>query len=243
MILQAIEWHGLCSKNGIEILHCIGAFLKTVNNISFWDQIPEIIDPSHTALLVVDVQNDFYHPEGSYAKHGKQMQETYATLPGIIELVKLAQQKKIMVVFLQQVTLPNGRSDSPSWMRLKCRDGKNPEYALKDSWGAELAQGLEPTPNDVVIQKFRSDAFVKTQLDAVLDTQGIRSLVIVGTSTEGCVESSLRGASYHDYYVVAVEDLICSTHPQLHKGSMDFMKARYPVCQSEEIRNIWNTAR
>lgn len=217
--------------------------MKTVNNISFWDQIPEIIDTAHTALLVVDVQNDFYHADGLYSKNGKRMQETYATLPGIIDLVRFAQQKKIMVIFLQQVTLPNGKSDSPSWMRLKCRDGKNPEYTLKGSWGAQLAQGLEPTANDVVIEKFRSDAFVKTQLDAVLDTQGIRSLVVVGTSTEGCVESSIRGASYHDYYVVAVEDLICSTNLELHHGSMAFIKARYPVCQSEDIRNIWNIAR
>ncbi|MCD2514461.1 cysteine hydrolase family protein [Comamonas endophytica] len=217
--------------------------MKTVNRITFWDQIPEIIDPRHTALLVVDVQNDFYHPDGLYSKNGKRMQQTYGTLPGIVDLVKFAQDRNIMVVFLQQITLPHGRSDSPSWMRLKCRDGKNPEYTLKNSWGAQLAQGLEPTPNDVVIEKFRSDAFVKTQLDAVLDTQGIRSLVVVGTSTEGCVESSIRGASYHDYYVVAVEDLICSTNPELHQGSMNFIKARYPVCRSEEIRKIWNDAR
>lgn len=217
--------------------------MKTINNISFWDQLPEIIDPQHTALLVVDVQNDFYHPEGSYAENGKRMQETYDTLPGIIDLVKVAQEKKIMVIFLQQVTLPNGKSDSPSWMRLKCRDGKNPEYTLKGSWGAQLADGLVPCGNDVVIEKFRSDAFVKTQLDAVLDTQGIRSLVVVGTSTEGCVESSIRGASYNDYYVVAVEDLICSTHPELHKGSMAFIKARYPVCQAEEVKKIWNISR
>lgn len=217
--------------------------MKTINNISFWDQLPEIIDPQHTALLVVDVQNDFYHPEGSYAGNGKRMQETYDTLPGIIDLVKVAQEKKIMVIFLQQVTLPNGKSDSPSWMRLKCRDGKNPEYTLKGSWGAQLAEGLVPGGNDVVIEKFRSDAFVKTQLDAVLDTQGIRSLVVVGTSTEGCVESSIRGASYNDYYVVAVEDLICSTHPELHKGSMAFIKARYPVCQAEEVKKIWNISR
>jgi len=215
--------------------------LKTVNNISFWDQIPEIIDPAHTALLVVDVQNDFYHPDGLYSQNGKRMQSTYDTLEGIVDLVKFAQERKIMVIFLQQITLPNGRSDSPAWMRLKCRDGKNPEYTLKGSWGAELAEGLEPTANDVVVQKFRSDAFVKTQLDAVLDTQGIRSLVVVGTSTEGCVESSIRGASYHDYYVLAVEDLICSTNPELHQGSMAFLKARYPVCRSDAVRALWNS--
>lgn len=214
--------------------------MKTVNNMTFWDQIPEMVQPEHTALVVVDVQNDFYHPDGLYAQHGKPMQSTYDTLPGIVELVQLAQQQKILTVFLQQITLPNGRSDSPAWMRLKCRDGKNPQYTLQGSWGAGLAEGLNPTDNDVVVQKFRSDAFVKTQLDAILDSQGIKTVVVVGTSTEGCVESTIRGASYHDYYVVAVEDLICSTHPHLHDGSMAFIKARYPVCRSEEIKSIWN---
>lgn len=213
--------------------------MKEINGIMVLDTLEELTDPAHTAVVVVDMQNDFCHPQGHYAKHGKDISSTQATVGPTVQFVKRAQELGVFVVFIQQQTLPNGRSDSPSWLRFKCRDGKSSEYTLKDSWGAELAEGLTPTEHDAVVCKFRSDAFVNTSLDAVLRTQGIKTLVITGTSTEGCVESTVRGASYHDYYVVPVEDLVSSPNPNLHRNSLELMHARYPVATSTEVLNAW----
>lgn len=212
--------------------------MKQINGIEVCDTLEELLNPAHTALVVVDVQNDFCHADGHFAKH-KNIEAITAMVPKWVSFVKAAQDSGIFTVFIQQLTLPHGRSDSPAWLRFKCRDGKNPEYTLLGSWGAELVEGLSPRAGDAVVQKFRPDAFVRTPLDAILRSQGIKSVAIIGTTTEGCVESTVRGASYHDYYVVPVADLISGPNPQLHDNSLAFMRARYPVAESSEVLQLW----
>jgi nicotinamidase-related amidase len=213
--------------------------VKVINGVSVLDTLEELVDPAHTALMVVDVQNDFCVPDGHFGRHGKNLDSTQATLPGFVSFVNAAQDLGIQAFFLKQLTLPNGRSDSPAWLRFKCRDGKTPNYTLKGSWGAELIAGLEPRPDDVVVEKFRPDGFVGTPLDQLLRANGIQTAVILGTTTEGCVESTVRGASYHDYYVVVVKDLLCSPNAVQHEGSMRLFEARYPLAGSEELLAIW----
>lgn len=214
--------------------------MRIINNVPVLDSLGEFVDPRHCAVVVIDMQKDFCDPAGHYARHGKNIATTLASVPGTVEFVAAAQARGILTAFVQQTTLPNGMSDSPAWLRFKCRDGKSPEYTLKGSWGAEFAEGLVPAPSDLVIEKYRPDAFLRTPLDALLRAKGIQSLVILGTSTEGCVESTIRGGSYHDYYVVAVKDLITSTNPALHEGSMRLVEARYPTASSAEIRAVWD---
>jgi ureidoacrylate peracid hydrolase len=216
--------------------------VKEINGRYVRDMLREIIEPSHTALLVVDIQNDFCHPDGQFAK-SKNIEAITAMVPNWVEFVNAAQDMGIFTVFIRQLTLPHGRSDSPAWLRFKCRDGKNPEYTLLGSWGAEIVEGLTPRERDVVVPKFRPDAFVRTPLDSILRTQGIESVVIIGTTTEGCVESTVRGASYHDYYVVPVGDLISGPNPQLHENSLTFMRARYPVAEAREILQAWKESK
>jgi len=215
--------------------------MKTINGVSVLDTLDELVDPAHTALVVIDVQNDFCHPDGHFAQHGKDVSMITACMPAWVEFVSRVQALDIFTVFVRQLTLPHGRSDAPSWLRLKCRDGKSPEYTLKGSWGSELIDGLVPGPSDAVVEKFRSDAFVRTALDGILRAQGIKTLVIVGTTTEGCVESTIRGASYHDYYVVPVPELIAGPHAQLHQNSIEFMRARYPVASVDELLRCWSS--
>ncbi|MGZ8133583.1 cysteine hydrolase family protein [Bordetella bronchiseptica] len=217
--------------------------MKLINGVEVRDTLEELIAPAHTALVVVDVQNDFCHPDGHFARHGKNIDTIAGMLPALVPFVNAAQDMGIFTVFVQQLTLPHGRSDSPAWLRLKCRDGKSPEYTMVDSWGAQLVDGLQPRAGDVMVQKFRPDAFVRTPLDGILRAQGIESLVIVGTTTEGCVESTVRGASYHDYYVIPVTDLITGPIAQLHANSLAFMRARYPAAESAQVLQTWRAAR
>ncbi len=217
--------------------------MKQINGVAVRDTLEELLEPSRTALVVVDVQNDFCHADGHFAKHGKNVPAIAAMLPTLLPFVSAAQDLGIFTVFIQQLTLPHGRSDSPAWLRFKCRDGKSPEYTLKDSWGAQLVDGLAPRDGDIVVQKFRPDAFVRTPLDGILRAQGIETLVIVGTTTEGCVESTIRGASYHDYYVVPVHDLITGPNPDLHANSLAFLRARYPAAESQAVLQAWRAAR
>lgn len=215
--------------------------MRQINGVSVLDTLQELTDPAHTALVIVDMQNDFCHPDGHFARYGKNLDAVAAILEPTVRFVQRAQELGVFVVFIQQTTLPHGRSDSPSWLRFKCRDGKSPEYTLKGSWGAQFIEGLVPGKGDVVVPKYRSDAFVNTELDLILRTQGVQSLVVIGTTTEGCVESTIRAASYHDYYVVPVEDLIASPNARLHAQSLDLLKARYPVSTAADVLQAWET--
>lgn len=216
--------------------------MRLIQGVQVLDTLEELVDPKHTALLVIDMQNDFCHNDGHFAKNGKDVSAIGASLPALTAFVRKAQERQVMVAFIRQVTLPNGLSDSPAWLRFKCRDGKTPEYTLKGSWGAEFVDGLLPGPRDVVVEKFRPDAFLRTPLDGILRARGIQTLILVGNSTEGCVESTVRGGSYHDYYVVTVPELLSSTSAVLHEGALQFMRARYPHATVDEVLDAWSAA-
>jgi nicotinamidase-related amidase len=191
------------------------------------------------ALVVIDVQNDFCHPDGHFARYCKDLATAYAALPRLVSFVHAAQAQGIPCVFVRQRTEPGGRSDSPAWLRLKTRDGKAADYTLPGSWGAELVEGLVPSESDLVVDKYRPDAFLGTALDALLRARGLESLVFIGTTTEGCLESSVRSGSYRDFYVTVVEDLVFSPNAALHDGSLRLMRQRYPVASSAAILAAW----
>ncbi|MEX2496930.1 MAG: isochorismatase family cysteine hydrolase [Woeseia sp.] len=216
--------------------------MRSIGRFTVRDTLTEMTNPDLCALAVVDLQNDFCHPGGSYARCGKDFTQITAMLPRAVGFVRNAQSLGIRCAFIRQVTLPDGRSDSPAWIRFKVRDGKSADYALQDSWGSELIEGLEPHPRDLMIEKFRPDAFHRTPLDLLLRANGIETLIVLGVLTEGCVESTVRSSSYHDYYTIVVEDCVGSTNPINHDGSMNLFRARYPMAMSEELIEVWSSS-
>lgn len=199
------------------------------------DTLEELVDPRHTALVAIDIQNDFCHADGHFARAGKPVAHMQPAVQRMKDLVAAAQSLGVRVYFLRQLTLPDGKSDSPAWLRFKTRDGKAPDYARPGTFGSELVQGLVPGPGDCVVDKFRPDGFLGTTLDMLLRAQRIETVVLLGTTTEGCVESTVRAASYHDYYVVVASDAVASPNIRLHENSLEFFKARYPLHTTDEI--------
>lgn len=200
----------------------------------------EMLDPAHTALVVVDLQNDFAHPEGSFAKDGKNVSDITTMTPNLVQLVENARSAGAMVVWIMQTTLPFGLSDSAAWRDFKSRDGKNPEYTLDGSWGQQLMGPLAANPGEPVVKKYRSSAFVGTDLNLILRAAGIETLVICGCVTEGCVESTVRSSTFHDFYTFVVEDCVASATSANHEASMTVMKSRYKVFPRAWYAKIWN---
>ena len=213
--------------------------MRQVNGVEIRDTLAELVAPP-VAVVVIDVQNDFCDPDGHFGRHGKNLDGARRALPSLVAFVAAAQRRGIPCAFVRQRTEPDGRSDSPAWLRLKTRDGKTPDYTLPGSWGAALVDGLEPGAADMVVDKYRPDAFLGTPLDALLRARRLEALVFVGTTTEGCLESSVRSASYRDFYVTVVGDLVFSPNPALHEGSLNLMRARYPVADHRQILDCWN---
>jgi nicotinamidase-related amidase len=217
--------------------------MKMILGREVLDTLDELVDPRWTAVLAIDIQNDFCSPNGHFARYGKDVARMEPAVRRMVEFVGRAQSLGMRAIFLRQASLPDGRMDSAAWLRFKTRDGKAPDYTLQGSWGWQFVDGLAVRPEDWVIEKFRPDGFIGTHLDHVLRTQGIQSVVIIGTTTEGCVESTVRSASYRDYYVVVVEDAVASPNATLHDGSIQLFRARYPTYTSAEVLDAIGRAR
>ena len=100
---------------------------------------------------------------------------------------------------------------------------------------------LQPEPGDAVVTKFRSSAFHNTNLDLVLRSNGIRTVLVAGCTTEGCVESTVRDACFYDYFPVVLSDCVGSDVRELHDASMLVMSAyRADVATSAEVLAAWS---
>ena len=203
----------------------------------FFETDAELLDPRHTAFIVVDLQNDMVHPEGVFGPNPIER-----IVPSAAQLVDEAHSRGVLVTWLRNTVLPGGRSDSPAWLSYRSRHGVTLDYTVKGTWGHALLDGLAPGPDDVLVDKHRSSGFVGTDLDTILRSNGIETVVVCGCMTEGCVESTVRHAAFLDYYPVVVEDVVASNTPALHDASLTVMRSQFRVLSASEIVASWPRA-
>lgn len=197
-------------------------------------------DAANCALILVDLQNDFCHPDGSVSKAGQNVSAAVTMLPRLQALVAAARAASVPVIFVR--TTHDETNDSVAWLnryaagpgavttQLTCRTG---------SWGAEFYE-VAPEPGETVITKHRYSAFVGTNLDLTLRTMGIKSLLFTGVATEVCVESSLRDGLFADYFVSMVEDCCATNAPELHEGSVRAVAKNFgTVVTGDELAKYW----
>ncbi len=160
-----------------------------------------------TALLVIDMQNGFLDAQGSMARIGMPHEALTAALPGCERLVALAREAGVPVIYTRYVYQP-GYADGGLLPNEKVPEMTEAEALLVGTWDAEITPSLTPAAGDVVIDKSRPSAFYGTQLEPVLTSQGIRTLVMCGVTTNICVETSARDAGQRDYRVHVVTDAV-----------------------------------
>lgn len=200
---------------------------------------PEIVHPDHTALLVVDVQNDFMHQDGVVASVlGGDLTYVRAALPKINEAITAAHNHGVHVVYIQETIaketiLPNFVAMFGPWEQCAVRAG---------TWGAELLDELVPAAErDVVIQKPCYDAFQDTPLDVHLRSMGVRTCVYVGCSTNVCVEASARHGFVAGYYTVLLDDACGTASAEEHAATMTTFRRRYgPVLMVDDLLEAWS---
>lgn len=216
--------------------------MRTISGFQVPETVQEAFHPERTALVIVDVQNDFCSTGGHAHRYGDDLSMIQAMIPRLQRLLGAARDAGILTVFVQQTTLPNGLSDSPAWLFFKNRDGQDPEYTLRGSWGHRFVDGITSLPHEPVIPKHRTSGFVRTTLDLTLRARGVDALLFTGVATEGCVEATLRDATYHDFYVALVEDCVASTHHTLHESALTLMRQRHPVVRAGDVIDWWIAA-
>jgi len=208
---------------------------------------PYRYDPAHTALIIVDVQNDFCSPQGSLATlAGSDVSAAVEMVPRLVGLIDAARRAGMPVIFIQ--TIHDETNDTPQWLG---RHSGEPDGDVRagitcrtGSWGAEFYD-VAPLPGEIVVNKYRYSAFAGTNLQIVLKTLGVESLLFTGVATEVCVESSLRDGLFAEYYVSLVEDCAASYSVEAHDASVRGVARNFgTVVTSEYLASIWGqTAR
>ncbi len=195
------------------------------------------IDPSHAMLLVVDMQNDFCHRDGAAGRRGRGMDFVQGMIPNLLRLLEKARERKCAVGFVR--TVSNRWTDSDVWTEFKNRDLL---ACQEGSWGAEFYAGFEPRPGELVVTKHRYSAFIATDLDLTLRSNGIKSLIVTGVGTGMCVFHTLSVGFMLDYYITLAEDCAATTYgPQAHQEAVALVKKHYgTVASSSEIIQLWS---
>jgi len=157
------------------------------------------LDPERTALVVVDMQNGFCHPDGSLYAPGSE-----DAVDPVGEAVDRARAAGAHVVWTRDVHPPDQFEDAHYYDEFD-RWG---EHVLEDSWEAEIVDDLDPRGDDLVVVKHTYDAFYQTQLEGWLDSHGIDDLVICGTLANVCVLHTASSAGLRDFRPVLLEDAV-----------------------------------
>jgi len=155
------------------------------------------LDPATTAVVVIDMQNDFVKAGGSL-----QVPDAQGTIKAIQGLIERARESGARVVYSQD-THGEGDPEFDIW----------PEHAREGTWGWQIVDELTPAPGETVIRKPRYDAFYATDLEQRLEEWGTRTLVICGTVANICVHYTAASAAIRWYGVVIPRDATSALEP------------------------------
>jgi nicotinamidase-related amidase len=214
-----------------------------LSSIEVLATLEERVAPKHTALLIVDMQNDYCSPGGASDRNNRDLSQIKAMVPSMLDLIAVARQIGVPLIFTKYTVGPGTAGLSGPEILRRGMNFAGLDSTVRGTWGHDLIADIPCKEDDLVIEKRRLSAFTGTDLDLVLGSAGVKTLVIGGVVTQGCVESTVREAANADYYVAVARDCVASTDAQAHKTALRSMATvlRYTdaVVDSARIRSIW----
>jgi ureidoacrylate peracid hydrolase len=182
------------------------------------------IHPQTTAVIVVDMQNDFAAPGGMFDSAGVPIESIQAIVAPTRRLLSAARASGLTIIYLKMqfaadlsdagpAGAPNRLKHAPLGLGDETRSpqGDQGRVLIEGTWDTEIVAGLAPEPGDRVISKHRYSGFFETELDDVLRQAGAETLIFAGATTSVCVESTLRDAFYRNYRCLILSD--CTAEP------------------------------
>ncbi len=217
--------------------------MRDVYGKSVLTTLEEIVRPCHTALIVVDVQNDFVHPDGLGGRRG-DLSAVTAMLPVLQRLLAAARSAGVQPIFVQNTNYPDARTSAEGDLarRVKLWGEGEPLSCQVDTWGREFAEGTRPEPDDITVAKYRNCGFTGTNLDMILRAGAMRTIVVTGVATHACVLATALSGMHLGYYVVVPPDCVATTSPKHHEAGLLVVAANLQesaVVPSAAIMDAW----
>jgi len=182
------------------------------------------IDLKRTAIIVVDMQNDFC-AEGGWVDHlGADYTPDRLPIAPLQKLLPALRKAQVPVIWLNWGNRPDLANMPPNQIHLYKNSGtgiglgdplpgSGAPVLQKDSWAAAVVDELAPAPADIKVDKYRISGFWDTPLDSILRNLDIRTILFAGVNTDQCVLHTLTDANFLGYGCVLVEDCCGTTSP------------------------------
>jgi ureidoacrylate peracid hydrolase len=205
--------------------------------------LSEVADPSRSALIIIDPQHDFCSERGAMAERfGFDMKEIREAVPRLNALIERCRAEGVPVIWVREIfsdqkMRPNQKAlwggGDDIWL---IREGGN---------GIEWYENMiEPLPDEPVITKWQYDAFEDTDLQLLLESKGIETLLMTGFTTNVCVETTARHGYIKGYYIVLVADCAGAPTPAEHEAGVFNIKTYFGhATTSDELGTIWHAER
>ncbi len=182
------------------------------------------LDLARTALVVIDMQNDFCAPGGWLHHIGVDVGPTRRAVDGLAKLLPVLRAAAVPVLWVNWGNRPDRLNLSPALLHVynPAGDGTGLGERLpngakvleKDSWGAAIVDGLAPDDSDIHIDKFRMSGFWDTPLDSILRNLRVDTVLFGGVNADQCVLATLQDANFLGYDTILLEDGSATTSPQ-----------------------------
>ncbi|MCU4926552.1 cysteine hydrolase [Halobacteria archaeon AArc-dxtr1] len=170
------------------------------------------LEPNETALVVVDMQNGFCHPDGALYAPGSE-----AAVEPVADLVSRAREADVQVIYTRDVHPPDQFDETNYYDEFE----QWGEHVLEGSWGAEIVDDLTVRDDDHVVEKHTYDAFYQTELEGWLEARDIQNLAFCGTLANVCVLHSAGSAGLRDFRPILVEDCIGAIEDDHREYALD----------------------
>ena len=185
-------------------------------------------DISKSALIIVDMQNDFVHPNGGFGHLARgnpaiDLPFLMGTLPHVRRLADAFRKAGRPVIYVAHV-LKSDYSDAqfPYW-RLPNPSSGNRTFVVEGTWGAQIVDDLKPQEGEHLIIKKGFGGFSNTPLDTILRNMGVTTCVVSGVTTCVCVSTTVRGGVEHNYRMILVKDAVAEVSRHTHEAELETM--------------------
>jgi ureidoacrylate peracid hydrolase len=192
------------------------------------------LNPKTTALMFVDMQNDFLHPEGAYGRAGQASQSIAALAERLVPVADAMRAAGGWIVSTHFTLIPGKGGEpfiSPHLQKLRPFLGRGD--FTPGAFGHQLIDVLQPT--DLSVEKVAFSAFYQSRLEWVLHRAGIKTLVFSGIVTNGGVASTLRDAHVRDFHNIILEDGCAAFSEQAHETTINSLSTIADVTTCNEL--------
>jgi ureidoacrylate peracid hydrolase len=203
------------------------------------DAVPEAVEFSvpKTALIVVDMQNAYCSPGGYMDRVGFDVSGSAPVIAETAALIAACKANGVLVIYLQNGFAPDlsdvGGPSAPVWHKSNAlrHMRAHPETAgqliTRGGWDHAIVDELTPGPDDIVVPKTRYSGFAGTNLDQILSSRRIETVLVCGVATNVCVESTIRDAYHREYFPVMVKDATMAAGGPALQASVEFNVERF----------------